>query len=296
MVSFLHEGLLELVRANPRFAADLLTRLLDVRLPAFAEARLTDATLSELVAAEYRADVVVLHVDDRPVFGIIVEAQLQVDERKRYAWPCYAINARARYECPFRVVVVTPDPGVAQWANRPIELGLDFAGGPGFRPYVIGPDVVPKVTDPEEAARDPQLAVLSAAAHGEGDVDTAVQIALAAGAATARLPSEDQRLLYWGLIEAALSETAREILQMNAQSRPYFGETQRRSFAEGKAQGVAEGKAQGIAEALLKILAKRGLVVTEDEQRRIEACGDPAVLDGWLDRALTATSVNELLG
>ena len=130
--------------------------------------------------------------------------------------------------------------------------------------------------------------MLSAAAHGEGDVDTAVQIALAAGAATARLPSEDQRLLYWGLIEAALSETAREILQMNAQSRPYFGETQRRSFAEGKAQGIAE--------ALLKILGKRGLVVTEDEQRRIEACSDPAVLDGWLDRALTATSVNELLG
>lgn len=132
MVSLVHEGLLVLVRDRPRFIADLMATVLDVCVPPFTEARLTEAKLTELVPVEYQADAVVLLVEDKPVLGVIVEAQLRPDDRKHYTWPLYAVAARARHECPFVVVVVTPDPGVERWARRPIDLGNDMV----FRPRV----------------------------------------------------------------------------------------------------------------------------------------------------------------
>ena len=59
MPSLLHEGILELIRARPGFAADLLRQLLHVDVPPFTEARLAEATLNDLVPVEYRADAVI---------------------------------------------------------------------------------------------------------------------------------------------------------------------------------------------------------------------------------------------
>jgi hypothetical protein len=64
-----------------------------------------------------------------------------------------------------------------------------------------------------------------------------------------------------------------------------------RSFNRGK----AEGEVAGEIKALLMILKQRRLAITDDQQRRIVACTDLATLDRWLDRALLATSVDELL-
>ncbi len=302
-LSFLHEGLLWLVRDRPAFVAELLSRLLDVPIPPFAEARLAEAALNEVIPVEYHADAVVLLVEDKPVFGIIVEAQLQQDDRKCYTWPLYAVGARARHRCPFVVVVVTSDLHVARWAGQPIHLG-----GGVFHPSVIGPEQIPKLTDPAQAVRDPQLAVLSVAAHGKGDVDTAVQIALAASEALKGMSDKDQRVLYSGLIEKALSRAAAEIFNMLPQTKEFFSESQRHSYdrgidqgrAEGRDQGRAEGRDQGRVEgeskALLKILTQRGLAIAEAQHRRIVSCADVATLDRWLDRALAVTSVDELLG
>lgn len=60
--------------------------------------------------------------------------------------------------------------------------------------------------------------------------------------------------------------------------------------------GVALGEARGKAKALLWILAQRGLPWSEGQHRRIVECTDLTTLDGWLDRALLVTSVDELLG
>jgi predicted transposase YdaD len=71
-------------------------------------------------------------------------------------------------------------------------------------------------------------------------------------------------------------------------------------IAEGKTLGVAEGKALGVAEgkalAILRVLEKRGMHVTDEKKRCIVSCTDLATLDGWLDAAITATSIDELLG
>ena len=40
--------------------------------------------MTDVQPAEYRADLVVLLYDGKPVLGIVVEAQLSPDEHKRY--------------------------------------------------------------------------------------------------------------------------------------------------------------------------------------------------------------------
>src|SRR6185436_4580871 len=111
MVSMLHEGLIQLVRDHPKLAGTLLTDQLGVRVPPFTQARLDEAALPQLIPIPYSADAVVLFsAGERPVFGAIIEAQLEPDGRKLYTWPLYALAARARHECPFVVIVPTPDP------------------------------------------------------------------------------------------------------------------------------------------------------------------------------------------
>jgi hypothetical protein len=92
MVSLLHEGVIKLVRDCPSFAADLLGQLLHIDVPGFREARLADATLNELVPVEYRADAVVVFTEDKPVFGAIVEAQLQRDDDKLLPGRCMRLR------------------------------------------------------------------------------------------------------------------------------------------------------------------------------------------------------------
>ena len=127
-------------------------------------------------------------------------------------------------------------------------------------------------------------------AHGRRDVATAVPIGVAAVKAVSRLP-EEQRLLYSLLIAANLSEAARKAIEMEPGLVNYFNQAQRRNFE----RGIAEGRAQGEATALLKILTRRGLTVTAAQRRRIVACTDLAMLERWLDRSLSASSVEELL-
>ena len=285
MPSLLHEGLLLLIRDQPALVATLLRSLLGVEVPRFTEARMAEAAMHELVPVEFFADAVVLLLDDRPVFGVIVEAQLQPDPRKLYTWPVYAAGARARYECPFAVIVVTPDPATARWAARPIDLG----NGVAYRVLVIGPEGIPVITEVERARREPPLVMLSVMAHGGRDPETAVAIARAALVAIEDL-AEDQRLLYWAIVENALGEAARKALQMLPQTQRFMSESQRQGFAEGEAKGAAKG----MAEAVLRILARRAIAVGDVERRRILECGDLETLGGWLDRALTVAATAEL--
>ncbi|HET9958203.1 MAG TPA: hypothetical protein VFQ61_27100 [Polyangiaceae bacterium] len=289
MPSLLHEGIIELIRDRPEVAPKLLSELLHVEVPQFSEARLAEANLTQLLPVEYRADAVVLLVDGKPVFGIVIEAQLQPDERKFFSWPVYAVTARARYECPCVVIVITPESDLADWASKWIDLG----GGMQWRPLVVGPEGIPVITDPQQASRVPELAVLSAMAHGRGSPEVAVAIALAAVEGMAGLP-EEPRVLYCAFIESALSDAARKAIQMPLAEK-FFSETQRHAFARGKAEGKTEGKAEGQAQFVIRVLVNRGLSISEAQRERILTCHDTEQLTRWLDAALSCGSVDELL-
>jgi hypothetical protein len=277
MASFMHEGLLELLRARPDFAAELLRDLRHVSVPEFTKARIGEAALNELVPTEYRADLVVLLEADKPVFGIVLEAQLAPDERKRFTWPEYGTSLRARLECPVVVLVITVDEATARWAGEAIPLG----GNSVYVPEVIGPTGVPVVVEQERAKSDPELAVLSVMAHGRGDEQVAVAIARAAAAGVEGFDDE-RRVLYSALIESSLSDAARKAFAMLPQGQQFFSEFQRRSFSEGQAK------------AILAVLETRGLAVTDDQRERILASTDAAELDRWVRRAAKIARSDEL--
>lgn len=285
-----HETVLELVRERPALVPDLLAKL-DVSLPPFTEARLGDSALHEPAPVEHFADAVVLLArEERPVLGVIVEAQLRRDDRKLYSWPQYAMNARARHKCPFLVMVATPSPSVAHWASQPIDVG----NGTLFRPYVVGPESIPKVTDAAQAAREPELAVLSMLIHARHNTPTARLVACAAIRGISELP-EEQQLLYSTMVRNALSAALREELEKMVDIRKFMNATERRNYDKAEARGEARGEAKGKAEALLMILAKRGLPLTANQRSQIAECTDLIALDRWFDQALTAASVDELL-
>jgi hypothetical protein len=114
MPSFHHEALLQLFRNRPRLAPELLHDALHQPLPEFTEARVQSAELTDIQPAEYRADLVVLLLDEQAVLGIVVEAQLARDDAKQYSWPAYVANLRARIRCPVCLLVIAPDEPLAR--------------------------------------------------------------------------------------------------------------------------------------------------------------------------------------
>jgi hypothetical protein len=277
MVSFRHESVLELVRESPAFAAEL-AGLAHARVPGFREARAVDPTLTQAVPVELHADSLVVLAADKPVLGVIIESQLQRDERKRYTWPAYATVARARHECPCVVVVVTPSASVAEWASGVVELGCGE-----FRALVLGPAQVPKITEREAALESPELTMLSLYAHSDGDEATLAKIVEAAYVVAKQEQDESRQALYWGLIQHALQSAKHEVLKMKLSEMKF------------PPSGYVQGRAEGRAESLLRVLKRRGIAVNDEQRRRVETCVDISEMNNWLDRAAVATSIDDVL-
>jgi hypothetical protein len=62
-----------------------------------------------------------------------------------------------------------------------------------------------------------------------------------------------------------------------------------------EAAAKAEGKLEGRAEDILKALAARGIAVSAAQRRKISGCNSLARLDLWFDRALMASTADEVL-
>jgi hypothetical protein len=298
MASMRHEGLVLLFRNRPSLAPELLQDALGLGLPAWSEARVESAELTEVVPTQYRADLVVLLLEGKPVFAIVVEVQLSRDEDKRKTWPLYLTSLRSRVGCPTALLVVAPEASVARWCAQPIELGH-----PGFmlQPLVAGPEAIPVLTDEQAARQDPELAVLSAMAHGRAEVGQS--IAQAVLSAVEGLEAERVRL-YVDLALSSLNDVAREALEamMRSGTYEYQSEFARRYVAQGREEGRQEGRQEGLqeglqkgeVEALLEVLDARGLEVDEAAREQIRACTELSQLKLWLRKAVTARSVQEL--
>ncbi|HEY4367598.1 MAG TPA: DUF4351 domain-containing protein [Steroidobacteraceae bacterium] len=294
MPSHLHEALLQLFRNRPELAPELLSAL-QAELPAYTDVRIDSADLTEIQPAEYRADLVVALTHGAPVLGIVVEVQLSPDERKRFAWPAYVANLRARLKCPVCLLVVTRDEAVARWAARSIQMGCG-----SIAPVVVGPDGVPEIIDEVQARADPELAVLSAIAHGrDADIHKYVQIALAAQLASLNL-DEDRSILYLDLILASLSEAARRELQtMKPAGYEFQSDFAREMTARGRQEGRQEGRQQGHAEGraalVVRLLTVRFGPLSDEAQTQV-TCASSAELDLIGERLLTAPTLKDALG
>jgi hypothetical protein len=57
----------------------------------------------------------------------------------------------------------------------------------------------------------------------------------------------------------------------------------------------AAGRAEGKAEAILRVLGRRGVELTEEQRALVLATSDIEALDRWLDRAILAVSASDVL-
>jgi hypothetical protein len=64
---------------------------------------------------------------------------------------------------------------------------------------------------------------------------------------------------------------------------------------EGRIEGRTEGRTEGQANAVLTVLRVRGIAVPDPARLRILAQTDPARLERWLEQAITATSVADVI-
>ncbi len=291
-----HNAIVEMFRENPELAPHFVASLFHVDVPAHASAAVVESSLDQLIPVEFRADLVLELRDAQGalVLAIVLEVQRDDDPDKKYTWPVYAAIVRAKKRCPTIVLVVAPDAGVASWAARPIDLGLGLGS---LRPLVLGPASVPEVADPAVAEEEVELAVLSAVAHGNGPNGLAVlQAALVA---LGRLDRE-HAAVYFQVIWNGLRGPMRRALEALVMEQQTEDKTSSLPFVQdiferGLRKGEHKGKLDGLREALLRLIARVGISLTEDDRARIQACDDATTLDRWVENAVGAKNAAEVL-
>lgn len=303
-----HNALVEMFRENPRLAPHLIASVLHIDIPAHASVAVVESSLDQLLPTEFRADLVIELRDARGavVLAIILEVQRDEDPDKLYSWPVYVAVVRAKKRCPVALLVVAPDADVARWATQPIDLGPGLGT---FQPLVLGPASVPEVTDPAEAALEIELSVLSAVAHGNGPSGVAVVKAALAG--LERLDRE-HAVVYFQVLWNGLRAPMRRALEAMVMERQADGTEKMLPFMqhffelgeregkldglrEGELKGLREGRLDGLRDALLRLIARTGIALSEGDRARIRTCEDTAALDRWIENVLGAKTVADIL-
>ena len=246
--------------------------------------------------------------------AFVLEVQLDTDEEKRLAWPAYVVGTAASLRCPTTLLVVTLSERVARWAAKPIDVGR---GMTVVQPLVIGPRQIPAELTLEEARARPDRLALSAMAHGHKRGSLRLtQVAMTV--ARELLASDDRRsIVLADLIIGSVREEVRTMERAEVESETGWGKTfwfseigkavadswaegrrtgRAKGLAKGKAEGLAKGKAEGLAEALWLVLRARQLAPTKRQRERIEACRNRKQLERWLQKALLANDVAEIIG
>jgi hypothetical protein len=99
------------------------------------------------------------------------------------------------------------------------------------------------------------------------------------------------------LLDAALADNA-VAEALIAKDNPVLQKREAAVRSEGRAEGWAEGRAEGQAEgraaALLQVLDRRGIPVSDAQRQEILHCRDLDRLDRWLSRALLASAAEDV--
>lgn len=300
-----HEASLELFERMPSLFPVLL-RSQNIDVPEDVTVRRESGRFTEHGPYELNADgVLVLERNDKPVNAIVYKVQRGPVAEKRWTWPRYLAGAWARFKTPVVLLVYCPSESIAVKARKPIVLGPNCT----VVPTVVSTDSLPVIADPGEWEGDVATAVVSAFFHSGSDRAEEILTALCDLLATIDI---EQARKYAGSLLETLPETASLILEKILVSDTYSYESamaliERRSRARGEAigekrgekRGERRGEKRGIVvgeiKALLSVLAARGVEVTDAARSRITACTDTDQFDVWLRRAVTITSVDDML-
>jgi hypothetical protein len=67
-----------------------------------------------------------------------------------------------------------------------------------------------------------------------------------------------------------------------------------RTYARLMAEGQAEGRVEGEVKSILAVLKARNIAIPEFLRQRISTCDDIEQLEIWIERAATATTIDDL--
>lgn len=240
-------------------------------------------------------------------FAVIFEIQRVRDEERPEAWLDYLAAYRRDLGKAMRLVILTLDAQVAQWARKRTTRLEQL-----LKVFVVEPADCPRFAgvgdDPE-----PERAVLDAVLHARNETD--LNLIQAAIAAIQGLEDDDlddalhyeQMLiarLGHALIQRAMNaddtRTATMIPKLTANStaadfenspRPFF----RLAVEVGHKKGLQVGQLEARAAVIIEILAHRGVAIDPDSRARVLACREPETLARWLGAALKVTDGAQLL-
>ncbi|MBO3746684.1 hypothetical protein J5X84_11455 [Streptosporangiaceae bacterium NEAU-GS5] len=186
-------------------------------------------------------------------------------------------------QCDVTVLVVCPEAGTAVFYAQPIDSGLT---GYRLQARVLGPDDIPVILDPEQAAAQPELAAMSVMVHGR---DRKVVQAFSDG--LKYLPRDHAPQYY----EYAFSMSGPDVQRLLEEIMSSTTWLVASPFAkEHFGKGRAEGKAEEAGRMVLLVLSARGLAVPDDVRRRVEDCDDVEQLEAWATRAVTVDTAADL--
>jgi hypothetical protein len=199
------------------------------------------------------------------------------------SWPVYVTTARKANKCPrSALIVLCWNLAEARNCRRTIMVGP--------RAFDLSPDVIDRTYAPDLGNASPYtvlcFAVLRAVnmktEEGRHQVLSAIVATGAAGANHRYL-----RKLMLGVAPNAASRQRMEETMSTTFKRDFIDDLE----DEAEARGQARGKAENI----LRLMEARGLKPTEVQRKQVTGCADLAQLNLWFDRAITATTTDEVL-
>ncbi|KUN94525.1 hypothetical protein [Streptomyces caeruleatus] len=226
---------------------------------------------------------------------LLVESQGAKDPDKPASWAYYLTYLYAKYKIPPLLLVVCQDRATAEWAARPVPIGPVQWPSLTLRPLVAGPHNMPVITDPDEARSDLALATLSAITHAKEPVVDGILKALSAALRGVPEAVVDPIIEFTaqgigGNRRAA--ELWRNLVAVDLSFYKSWLSEEIRD--EGREQGREQGRAQSRAEDILLLLDRRGIGVSDANRERITSCADLDTLGRWFERAITASSTEEI--
>lgn len=296
MAGLAHDVLIQALRDDPALLAALLEKLIGHDLP--GPLKNVDSAVRFTRSAEVRPDIV--YRAGRS--WLICEVQNKRDPTKARSWLIAMATLRFSHERMGDLIVITSSPSVARWAVTAAHERGSAGSTSHLTPVVLLLDGrrARLLLDP----RRPELALCAAWAMQKRHGREALHILARAVRLSERLPPslrDAQRRAILDVLSDRLRSRLREVT-MRPERFPETPETRElRLLLEasgekrGRADGLAAGLAAGKRESLQLILGERGLPLTPAQRARIERCADIAQLDTWLRRALTASTVADVL-
>ncbi|WP_326767219.1 hypothetical protein OG978_24255 [Streptomyces sp. NBC_01591] len=290
MVSSPHEAMHRIFQEYPGLFSRV-SEVLGVDIPPPTSATALPTDLTEARPVERRVDTLLrIETEHDGPFVLAIEAQGKKDPRKTASWPYYVSYLHNRYGLPVLLLVVCQDRATADWAARPISIGVRQWQTLTLHPLVAGPHNMPVITDVAEARKDLALATLAAITHADNpDVGAILKTLSAALRDTPEAIADPiVELTAQGLGNRPAAQHWRNLVAVDLSFYKSFMSEEIRD------EGRAQGRAQGRAEDILLVLEQRRIAVPDKVRERITDCGDPETLRRWLMRAVTATSAEEI--